>query len=108
MPTSLLGPGVRGFGSIVWNINLSGPGATWDQTRPGWQPDVSFTDTNRSAVLGGVPLWSTNTDSGVPGDLQNIVQSIAKVPNPTPLIIGRLSGRAPRDNQRLVHPLQTT
>jgi len=74
--------GMRGFGNIAWNIAL-GSGVTQSADLPGWQADASTVDTNGAAPGGGNALWFANSDAGVAGDLQGIIQTITAIPTAT-------------------------
>jgi PEP-CTERM motif-containing protein len=74
--------GMRGFGNIAFNIGL-GSGLTQSSDLPGWQADASTVDINGAAPGGGNPLWLVNSDAGVAGDLQGIIQTITTVASPS-------------------------
>jgi len=74
--------GMRGFGNIAWNIAL-GPTLTQSSDLAGWQADASSVDTNGSAPGGSAALWFANSDAGVAGDLQGIIQTITAIPSPS-------------------------
>lgn len=96
--------GMRGFGNIAWNLNL-GPGLTQSSDLPGWQGDSSNTDTNGATPGGSSALWFANSDAGVAGDLQGIIQTITAIPAPTATDFRAKVGQGPQGSTpSSIHP----
>jgi len=95
--------GMRGFGNIAWNVGLNG-GISQSAELPGWQGDVSNTDTNGTVPGGSTALWFANSDAGVSGDLQGIIQTIAAITTPTANDFRSKIGQSAGPVSASVHP----
>jgi hypothetical protein len=75
----------RGFGNMVFDINLTGNSLSTGGPIPGWFAINPIVDTNGPGQSGGnLPLWFANEDIGNPTDMKSILLDLEVIPSPNP------------------------